>query len=468
MMFLETIQNNIKTHELITQGATVLIAVSGGADSLALLYALHQISKSHPMTLHVATYNHGWRGESAKQDVDFVVAHAQSLNLTVHVGEATSQNARPMTEAEGRRLRYDFLAQTAKKIQAHTIAVGHHQQDQAETLILRLIRGTAVDGLAGMSFKSAMPYHPDFTLIRPLLSISRADIEAYCNTQHLTPRHDPTNNDTRFRRNWVRHELLPQLEQYNPNIVKALSQLSDLARQDADYIQQEMMKLLHKHAKPMPNGWQLDRDTWLSWHPTLQSRALMTLVQRLYPHQTGDVDYKHITAASHIAKQGQQGAIAQFPNHITMRVQYDMLLFSRGESVAQTVQMTSHTPIQFNINQWVNIHGGKIGIYPEPPLNGIVLSTLYLPANVALTLRTRQQGEKIQPAGLDGQSQKLSDWMINRKIPANQREYLPILVHHDSIVAIIHPALGTTTHFYHSPTQIHPYKYYLILFLDEN
>ena len=252
------------------------------------MYILNEIrlEKSISFSLYVAHLNHGLRGIQARNDAEFVRQEAKSAGLPCTVGAAdtiTFAKRRGLSvEDAARRLRYRFLEQLALRIGASSIAVGHNRDDQAETLLLNLLRGTGLDGLSGMKFKRKMGAEAN-TLIRPLLGTSRDDIERYCRQKKLSPRFDETNRDTRFLRNKIRLELLPFLEkEYNPNIRKGLAQLSYLLTQDRDFLQSAASRRLAQiTSREETSCLELDLEALVNEHDAMQGRILRLAICRL-------------------------------------------------------------------------------------------------------------------------------------------------------------------------------------------
>jgi tRNA(Ile)-lysidine synthase len=216
----------------------VLVAVSGGADSVALLDLLAR--HEDRLSLIVAHFNHQLRAADADQDAAFVAASAGALGLPFHLGSldvaAAATRNRQSVEVAAREARYAFLARTAAAESAAWIATAHHADDQAETVLMRLLRGTGTTGLRGMALLAPMPGHPGLRLWRPLLLAPRAEITAYCAGRALPYCEDSSNRDPRVLRNRVRHELIPYLETYNPGIRKVLARLADNAAADGEIL----------------------------------------------------------------------------------------------------------------------------------------------------------------------------------------------------------------------------------------
>src|SRR5438874_9686699 len=237
---LEKIATYIDQHRLFPESGTIIVAVSGGADSLCLLHVLNRLCGSRPearypaVLLHVAHLNHKLRGEASSQDAAYVAQLADSWGLPVTIGEIdvpalARQEGRSLEDA-ARTARYRFLREVA---QGQSIAVAHHADDQVETLLLHWLRGSGLAGMVGM-----LPRQED--IIRPLLEVSHAETVAYCQQHALLPLEDASNSDPRFLRNRIRHELLPLLESMNPGIRSTLLRTAEVVRVDIEWIEAQV------------------------------------------------------------------------------------------------------------------------------------------------------------------------------------------------------------------------------------
>jgi tRNA(Ile)-lysidine synthetase-like protein len=265
--------------------AHLVLAVSGGPDSLCLADAVLAIAPRRMLRPIIAHLDHGLRGEAAAADADFVRAFAEARGVPCVVERADvrvyAREQKCSIEVAARTLRYRFLSRVAEAYQAPWVALAHHADDQAETVLLRLIRGTGLAGLRGMQIRSPLPTAPHLTAVRPLLRVLRADIEQYCHEQRLNPRHDATNDALDYMRNRIRHELLPLLERYNPNIRAALVRLADTVAADLDIIAQATQSAFARLAQPKDDGFVFDRRAWRALSVGLQRATLRWAAQQL-------------------------------------------------------------------------------------------------------------------------------------------------------------------------------------------
>jgi tRNA(Ile)-lysidine synthase len=274
--FERKIQQACRKLALMPQAGLIIVACSGGADSVALLLALAALcgrkGNAFPsVRLHTAHLDHGLRGMESAADAAFVADLCEQHGLPITIGMVSEEERstwQGSLEASARTVRYRFLRAVAEAEGASAIALGHTLDDQAETVLLHLIRGTGLDGLTGMRSRSA-------DLIRPILSLRRADTENYCAQRGIIPREDPSNADLQFTRNRIRHELLPLLETYQAQIRLTLARNADILAHDADYLNAAVDAAWESTLRiSAPTMITLDRATLRGLHPALRSRII--------------------------------------------------------------------------------------------------------------------------------------------------------------------------------------------------
>jgi tRNA(Ile)-lysidine synthase len=247
---IDRVRTYVARHHLLCAGDRVAVAVSGGADSVALLRVLLELRSELGVVLSVAHFHHGIRGAEADADQEFVRELARKFDLEFHLGAgdapAQARHEKTSLETAARELRLRWFAQLVSQGRADKIATAHTLDDQAETVLMRLVRGTGTRGLAGI-----FPEHKDRYLVRPLLAITRREIEEYLKAIDQPWREDSTNRDLNHTRNRVRHELLPLLERgFNPAIRQTLADVAEVARSEADYWNREVASLLPRLVRP--------------------------------------------------------------------------------------------------------------------------------------------------------------------------------------------------------------------------
>lgn len=447
-MIQKTLQRTIEHYKLLSPNQMLILGVSGGTDSLALMHSFLHLREKLPIQIHVATFDHGIRGQMADDDVRFVEHLAVKWDLPYTIGRGDvpqyARDNRYSLEMASRRLRYDFLAEVAKVQGANTVAVAHHADDQAETILMHIIRGSGLTGLRGMQVSSPMPYHPNFTLIRPLLTVTREELEQYCREHQLEPRHDATNDNADYHRNRIRHQLIPLLRDMNPAVVESLGRLADSVTVDDSYLKEELQNILLHHTKMEEQRWFLYREIFLDTHESLQRRFIIHAFQTLN-QSDASISQVNVLRAVQVAQDGQVGALVELGGGIRLRLGYKGLFIEKenlplDEDDFRLIPKNS----EVNINIPHHLSVGKIHIKVSDDKPEHEPFVLMLRKGVKLKLRTRRAGDKFSPKGMGGHSRRLKEWMIDRKIPRHIRDMIPLVEADGEIVAI---CIGDTWHF---------------------
>lgn len=328
--FLARIAQALRTHHLAPPRSRVLVAVSGGADSVALLLTLAQLKQAWPLTLHVAHIDHQLRAE-AVHDAEFVRTLAAAHGLPYHLERCDVRAACAAhhwsLEEGARRLRYERFAALASRHHLSAIALAHTADDQAETVLLRLLRGTGLRGLAAMEFQRPAGEH---TVIRPLLEVSRQDVLAFLQRRGAAYREDASNTDLRFTRNRIRHQLLPLLEQdYNPNIRQSLLHLAQQSRSDYGYLAGAAQRYW-KRAVKLPGAREavVSLRTFRRQPQALQRQLLRQVIEYLRG-EPALVEFRHWLAADQLVRDAAPGAIVDLPGGIQLTKHADRLICRR-------------------------------------------------------------------------------------------------------------------------------------------
>ena len=442
-MISATVQQTMRQYKHFPPGASLIVGVAGGADSLALMHILLQLRSGEGFSLHIATLDHSLRGESGAADAAYVEALAQAWGLPVTRGRvdvpAYAAETGQGIEAAARQLRYAFLARVAAEQSATHIAVAHHADDQAETILLHMLRGAGLEGLQGMAYEAPVPGHPHLRLLRPLLGVARVQIEAYCAANQLQPRQDASNSDLSHRRNLLRHELLPRMQQINPQLRSALLRLSQLAQQDTQFIDAAYARDVQPFIVHGPQHSEYPLARWRDLHPALQSRLLLREARRMAPEvETGS---EAIQAALSLLQAGHTGQIAILSGAMQARLAYDVIMLE-PLGADPVLPQTQTMPLQIRLSEPV-----KLAVPGSTRLSDSwVLHVRPAPApgycfvhepGAEWSVRNRLPGDRFAPPGLHGRTQKLKKYLIDRKVPHLLREALPLLMLNQSVVAII-------------------------------
>ncbi len=462
MDFLTDLRRFITRYDLLPRGSLVIIGVSGGADSLCLLHALHALASDNEWRLHVAHLNHQLRGEEAQADADFVRDIARHWNLpgTIESRDvaAFARHHKLSLEEAARQVRYGFLLEVAQTQHSDVITVAHNADDQTESVLMHLLRGSGLAGLRGMLPKMRMaelrirnehsafriPHSAltDIFLVRPLLDIPRSAIEDYCQQHDLQPRVDATNADTTYFRNRLRHDLLPTLETYNPNIRSILRHTADVVAAEYEILQAHTnfawdMTVVAESATAVTFNLLLWREQLIG----VQRALLRKAIQQLRP-PLRDIDFGHIVDAIEILQRAHTGDQVTLPQNLLIEVSYDTFTISPREELAQpdwpqlpeeltslAINMPGVTPLPDSI--WhleAEILAGEV-----EPAGGLtaLLDAVALPG--PLVMRPRTSRDHFHPQGMPSPV-GLKGWMINAKVPRAIREHLPLITSADQIV----------------------------------
>jgi tRNA(Ile)-lysidine synthase len=444
----QKVLNAIQDYKLIPDmdsGAKrlVLVGVSGGPDSVCLLHVLNQLKESLGVSLHVVHFNHMLRGRASDEDALYVAGLCSSLGITVTVSkgdvDAYRKNRRLSMEEAARLLRYDCYAKTAKSMGACCIALGHTQNDQVETILMHLIRGAGVTGIRGM--QPATDWHSTdgtvFKVIRPLLEITRLEIEEYCDENDIKPRCDTSNYSVDYMRNRIRHELLPSLRSYNKNIDATLLRAAKAATADISYIESEVCGIWGDIVQEQPNGMLINTEKLLSCHPAVQKHLLRRAVERILG-DLADIYTVHIEKMVE-ALSKPAGKSLHLPRGLRFYVGYNMCLLGSGEhEICPYPEL--NTECRLNIPGYIECCGWRVNAAINEPgekrSSGFAACLDIHKSGIDLVLRSRKTGDRFQPLGMDT-VKKLQDFMVDAKIPRSWRDRIPLVCSPDGILWVV-------------------------------
>lgn len=416
-------------------GAKLLVAVSGGPDSLCLLHALAALRDTLPLEVYAAHLDHQLRGMESAADAAFVESSARAwgipITLAAHDVRAAAHGSN--LSATAREVRYRFLAATALAVGADAVLTAHQADDQAETVLLNLLRGAGPDGLAGMPISTPwkdwrrsawnLPPHGP-VLLRPLLHVRRATIDAYCRDHGLVPRSDPTNTQPDYVRSRIRHELLPILETYNPQVVAALTRTAAVCATDAAYIAAQLAALWPDLAHARPGAFDFRGAHWRTLHPALQRAALRFAHAHLA--QGSSVGLEQIDHARAVTA-GGVGKQAELPGGITLTVGYAGD-FTLGAPAALDAPHLPADELWLPEQGSVALGGWQLRIeatwHAADGRWSVCLDREQLDA--PLLLRRRRPGDRLRPPGAPG-SRRIQDLFVDAHIPRAARAAWPIL-----------------------------------------
>ncbi|RKY38136.1 MAG: tRNA lysidine(34) synthetase TilS [Candidatus Omnitrophota bacterium] len=329
---LEKFKNTVIKHHLINRGDRILCAVSGGPDSLTLLSLLEELRKEMDFTLGIAHFHHGIRKE-ADEDLKFVHKLAKKKNISFYwakrdVPEIARQKKKSLEEA-AREERYNFLLSIAKKYSFSKIAVAHNRDDQVETFLHRLIRGAGLKGLCAIPVKVEIQ---DVTVIRPLIEISRREIEEYLERCNITPRLDLSNYDTRFTRNKIRQKLIPYLmREFNPNIQEVLYTTVENIQLAYQFISQEVEKAFKRYVKFEPGCVKIKEEKLKKLHPYLKTELVRRAIREV-KMDLKRIEYDHWLEIESLVAFRPYGSIVDLPHNIWVKKEKGWLVIGRKKN----------------------------------------------------------------------------------------------------------------------------------------
>lgn len=448
-------------------GDKVVVAVSGGCDSVCLLHLLKRHAPNIILSLHVAHLNHGFRPE-AKAEADFVEALSRSWGIPTTSSKRSVMQVcrdRGLSKQEGARaVRYQFLKEVAQGIGASWIALGHTADDQAETFLMRILRGTGMRGLKGIpKMREARRQGPgEAWIIRPLLGISREEILREMKKEKISYVEDPSNLHPVYLRNQIRHALFPVLEQYNPRVKKAFCREADLLREEDDFIEKYLLEAIPGIVKTDASSVVIDLKPFQALHLALQRRVLRWGIGRLHPGLRG-IGYQHIETIINRVVPGPTGKYFSLPHFMRVKKEYSHLRLERR--ALPVARREKGSPAEGLFKGLRDVPPRKEAALPAAPSHGARATTeladweLRVHVSVhrgahhsfspciasfdfdkiplPLSIRGWKPGDRFVPKGMKGHHKKLQDFFVDIKVERSERDRRPLLVGTNEILWVI-------------------------------
>lgn len=414
--FARRVRRAIRAHHLVRRGERVLVAVSGGPDSASLLGALSELAARADLTLVAAHAHHGLRGEDSDLDSRCAEELCERLGVRLRTGRCDVAKG-PGLEARARAVRYAFLESVATEEGCHWIATGHTRDDQAETVLLRLLRGAALTGLAGIPVRRGR-------VIRPLLECSRSQTTAYVAARGLPSRHDVSNDDRRFTRNRVRHDLLPVLRAIEPAATTVLARSATLAAIDARVARAAYRDAL---ARIVTESGSLSVPAVRSLAPLLRAGAVRAWLEGRLGSLV-DVEHHHVEAVVHCVMRARPSAVVRLGDGLRLRRTYDVLDLDSDEPASLAVRdvVAIGAAGLYTIGEWCF----DVDVVDRPSRGSLGDPWTYhadpAASAGAAILRPARRGDRIAPFGL-GHTRKLQDVFVDRRVPRWARWGRPVL-----------------------------------------
>ncbi len=430
--FCRTIEDTIREHSLLQPFQTVVVGVSGGLDSMVLLDYLVS-RKDLALRLIVAHLNHSLRGEESAGDESFVRESAGRYGLhfesaRVDVRELAFDKRLSLEEA-GREARYRFFAEVAQRFGANRVALAHHADDQAETVLIRLLRGSGPGGLRGM-----LPCSADGIYVRPFLNVSRREIEEYTDIRTLSFRNDSSNLDNAFLRNRVRNHLLPLLREYNPAITNRLTDTASIMAADEEILSELVASCWAKVGQLKTGRAILDLDIVCS--------ELHGMRLRLYRHAilqlTGSlrrISFRHLEAIDNLAAKGPPNGSLNLPGGVRAVRSYAELTFSCGDSdsTQDGFELSVDSPGSYDLHSGCRIvlyRGDRLSLPDKGGRLEMAVDLAQYP--FPWTVRLFRPGDRLIPVGMTGH-RKVKELFIDEKVPRPLRRRIPLFFSSDTL-----------------------------------
>ncbi|MDE1889612.1 MAG: tRNA lysidine(34) synthetase TilS [Planctomycetota bacterium] len=443
--------NTINKYNLIKPNDSIIVGVSGGPDSVALIKILHSINsaKGLNLCLFVAHLNHQLRGKSAEDDAQFVQNLSKDLSLpfilkSVNIQNISSQIKRSVEET-ARIERYKFFMEASQSHNAAIVAIGHTADDNAETILHRIIRGTGVLGLEGIPIRRPLDVDVTVQLIRPLLFTWRREIVEYLEKERLVFRTDETNYETIYLRNKIRLELIPLLEkQYNPNIKKTLLQLCQILSTNNEYLVLEAKKILKDSVAESEEDSCIINTHFLAKQPKILQFLVFKEILNVMQIPLKEINYEHYKKIfEEITKPGK-GRHFQLPGKLYLWHEHGMLHLKKGflhephiplsEITLKVPGTTPLYPLGQLVAEILDVQDFSLETYKKNKIRDEEIIDLQK-VTMPLSVRGRKDGDIISPLGIRGHK-KLKDLFIDKKIPVKERDSIPIVAMNDLPVCV--------------------------------
>lgn len=434
-MLLRKVRATIEKYGMLDKGDLVIVAVSGGPDSVALLHVLNSLKPLYGIDLHAAHFEHGIRGRESIEDMEFVKALCQEMGVGLTV---ESRDVAEYARSEGlslehasRKLRYEFLERVMAERSAHRIATGHTANDQAETVLLNLLRGVGFVGLGGI--RVAL----EGKIIRPLIEVRREEVQEYLSEKGLKFRVDSTNLDAHYERNRIRHVLIPFLEkEFNPGIVDLLTRTATTFAMLNDYLQDQVDSLMAICRKEDDGRTVIDLEKFQTFPRFLRMLAIYKVI-RSYEGDEQVAKFDSVSAVVNLAERSKSGSRVEIGSGIAALKEFNNLVIGRDLAIADEYEVRLNIPGTTRIDQvgWVIdieiIKGGPKS--PEVYRGGEAAFFDFDKIDLPLIARNWREGDRFVPFGLGG-SKKVHDTFIDEKVPVSQRSRIPVICDREGIL----------------------------------
>jgi len=439
----EKVLSYIKDNSLIESGDKILVALSGGPDSICLLNILLELKEELNIDIAAAHLNHLLRGEDAFKDEEYVINICNNMGIKCFVKRVDingyAKEHKLSSEMAGRNVRYYFFDEIVEEEGFNKVATAHNANDQAETILFRLMRGTGLEGLGGIKASR------DNKIIRPILCLSREQVEKYIELKNLNPRIDKTNFEKIYNRNKIRLDILPYMkENFNEDIIQTLNRMSLLLQKDNEFLENLSLSFYNKYCIQYDDYFIIKKEIFKE-EESIVNRVLRHAITR-YSKSNYDFEMKHIYKISYLAK-NNSGKSVDLPNGIYVENIYGDIYIknkikkydinNKKEKIILSKDNINKNTIEFNkfsieFSVMSNYQSNDIRLNQGNLMQYFDFDKI----NDNISIRNRNDGDKLIPLGMSG-SKKLKDIFIDMKIPKEERDNIPILCFDEKVAWII-------------------------------
>lgn len=440
---LHRVVRTIRSRSLAEPGQHLLVAVSGGSDSVALLSLLYRLRSPWRLTLTAVHYNYGLRGSESDSDQEFVRALCREIEVPLHTKrlEVRISSRRTSVQEAARDLRYSAMAELAEQVQADRVALGHTADDQAETVLLWLLRGSGLSGLSGM------PAMREGRFIRPLYDTRRRELLSYLHETGLSFREDSSNAKPLYLRNRIRREILPALQRVVPSSVRAICRLADICREDDIYLDQHVTQLGQGKVTRLDDvgGWVVNRAFLQGIPRSMQRRIIRDVLRQCH----GDGRSSHLGVVDRLIELATVGSlpVEVTVDSIRLSVSADGIHISpwASETMTGTTSAALGSPILAvpgevkwqATGQIIRTEECRTGDEDHTDVGKWRIMVDADRLSLPLVVRAWQPGDRFRPAGMKGRTRKLQDFFTDLKVPRAIRRRIPLVVMPEGIVWVV-------------------------------
>lgn len=415
-----TVIKTIRTHNLIQKNSKVMVALSGGSDSVCLLHILNDIKDTFGFELYACHMNHSIRKE-ADDDCRFVTDLCEKLGIVCFIKKvdikAVAREKKISEELAGRNERYSFFKDISEKNNIDIIATAHNKNDAAETILMHIIRGCGIDGMKGIAYKRD-------NIIRPLLDAEKSDIEKYCKDNGYDFVIDKTNSQSIYTRNKIRLELIPEIcRNFNPAFINTVVKNAEIIKDDAEYLNGQAEKAYNRAYAG--NGLMIDKLKTL--HISVLRRVVLIMYNKYFGN-TVNMQSVHVESIVRLIKNGQSGKSVNIDNNTKCIIESGKVFLTSSQKTE------NHYEYKLELNQKIYIKECGISVtLKEWEGNG---EKFYFEDTDCIYVRNRKKGDIFYPVGMTGKK-KLSDYFTDEKIPLSERNKIPLIIYNNDLVWIV-------------------------------